>query len=142
MIPEPTPPVVEPTPTSPTKPPATYTTVLPSQGTLNYGHVIPYLVDTYKLKNSSGKSFSFSNITSSNILYTPFNIAASKSMIGENINPVGKVSCNTYLVLKGIASGWTVSYTGTPQGAYRAKATELGKVNNCKDGAFVTKSTL
>lgn len=89
----------------------TYTTVLPSQGTLNYGQVIPYLVDTYKLKNSAGKSFNFSNVSKSNILYTPFNIAASKSMIGETINPVSKVSCNTYLVLKGIALGRTVNYT-------------------------------
>ena len=124
------------------KPEPSYSTVLPAQGNLNYAQVIPYLVNTYKLKNTSGKSFNFNNITSSNILYSPFNTAASKSMIGETINPSSKVSCNTYLVLKGIASWWKVSYTGAPQAAYRAKALELGKVNNCKDGAFVTKSTL
>lgn len=128
--------------TSETTEESTYTTVLPSQGTLNYAQVIPYLVNTYSLKNTSGKSFTFTNITKSNILYAPFNTAASKSMIGETINPASKVSCNTYLVLKGMAAGWQVSYTGTPQPAYRAKAVALGQVNNCKDGAFVTKATL
>ena len=63
-------------------------------------------------------------------------------MIGENISPASKVSCNTYLVLKGMAAGWKVTYTGAPQAAYRAKAVDLGQVNNCKDGAFVTKATL
>lgn len=120
----------------------TYTTALPSQGTLNYSQVIPYLVEQYSLKNTSGKSYNFANVSRSNILYTPFNIAASKAMIGENINPITKVSCNTYLVLKGIAAGWSVSYTGTPQPAYRAKAVELWQVNGCTDGAFVTKATL
>lgn len=128
------------TPTSTTE--TTYTTVLPAQGNLNYAQVIPYLVNTYKLKNSSGKSYNFTNITKSNVLYAPFNIAASKAMIGEKINPASKVSCNTYLVLKGMAAGWDVNYTGTPQAAYRAKAGELNQVNGCKDGAFVTKTTL
>lgn len=116
--------------------------VLPSQGTLNYAQVIPYLVQQYKLTNSSGRSFNFANISKSNILYGPFAIAASKAMIGENINPMSKVSCNTYLVLKGMAAGWDVTYTGTPQPAYRKKAVELWMVSGCTDGAFVTKSTL
>ena len=131
--------------TQPEQKPATepkVTTVLPSQWTLNYAQVIPYLVDKYKLKNTSGKTFTFTNVSKSNVLYTPFNIAASKAMIGENISPASKVSCNTYLVLKGIAAWWKVSYTGAPQAAYRAKAVELWQTNGCKDGAFVTKATL
>lgn len=120
----------------------TYTTVLPAQGTLNYSQVIPYLVEKYNLKNTSGKTFTFTNVSKSNVLYAPFNTAATKAMIGEGINPISKVSCNTYLVLKGIAANWSVSYTGAPQAAYRAKANDLGQVNGCTDGAFVTKSTL
>lgn len=132
----------EATTTTPSQTETTYTTVLPAQGNLNYAQVIPYLVNTYKLTNTSGKSYNFTNITKSNVLYAPFNIAASKAMIGEKINPASKVSCNTYLVLKGMAAGWDVNYTGTPQAAYRAKAGELNQVNGCKDGAFVTKTTL
>ena len=128
------------TPETPTEP--NYTTVLPTQGTLNYSQVIPYLVEKYNLKNTSGKTFTFTNVSKSNVLYAPFNTAATKAMIGEGINPISKVSCNTYLVLKGIAANWSVSYTGAPQAAYRAKANDLGQVNGCTDGAFVTKATL
>jgi hypothetical protein len=31
-------------------------------------------------------------------------------MIGADINPASKVSCNTYMVLKGIAAWWKVEY--------------------------------
>lgn len=119
-----------------------YTTVLPDQGVLNYAQVIPYLIDTYNLTKRGANDFTFASIATNNVLYVPFNIAASYSMIGTTINPSGKVSCNTYLVLKGIAQDREVSYTWAPQGAYRQKALELGQVNGCEDGAFVTKATL
>lgn len=120
----------------------TITTVLPNKGTLNYAQVIPYLVSKYNLK-SGGKSTSFKNITSSNALYSAFNIAASKGMIGAEINPASKVSCNTYLVLKGIAAGWKVDYkAGDPFGPYRTTAFNKWEVNWCTAGAFVTKATL
>ena len=101
---------------------STVTTVLPSKGTLNYAQVIPYLVSTYNLKNN-GKSTTFTNITSTSALYSAFNIAANKGMIGVGINPASKMSCNTYLVMKGIAAGWKVEYkSGDPFGPYRAAA--------------------
>lgn len=42
-----------PTPEATPAPTPTYSTVIPSQGNLNYAQVIPYLVNTYKLKNTS-----------------------------------------------------------------------------------------
>lgn len=80
-----------------------YSTVLPAQGALTYAQVISYLVDHHKLKKVGSRTFNFTNIASSNVLYTPFAIAASHAMIGTDINPSTKVSCNTYMVLKGIA---------------------------------------
>jgi hypothetical protein len=121
---------------------STITTILPNKGTLSYAQIIPYLVSEYKLK-SSGKSVSFKNITSNNALYKSFSIAASKGMIGSDINPASKVSCNTYLVLKGIAAGWKVEYkAGDPFGPYRTAAFNKWQVNGCVAGAFVTKATL
>ena len=64
-------------------------------------------------------------------------------MIGADINPASKVSCNTYLVLKGIAAGWKVEYkAGDPFSAYRTAAFNKSEVNGCTAGAFVTKATL
>lgn len=121
---------------------STVTTILPNKGTLSYAQVIPYLVSQYKLK-STGKSISFRNITSSNALYSAFAIAASKGMVGADINPASKVSCNTYLVLKGLAAGWKVDYkAGDPFGPYRTAAFNKSEVNWCVSGAFVTKATL
>ena len=116
---------------------------LPAKGTLNYAQVIPYLVWTYNLKNTSNKNTTFTNISKSNDLYSVFNIAASKSMIGWDINPTSKLSCNTYMVLKGIAAGRKVEYSaGNPFSAYRKEAEKKWAVNGCTAGAFVTKATL
>lgn len=118
------------------------TTVLPTKGTLSYAQVIPYLVSKYNLKNN-GKSTNFTNISSTNSLYSTFNIAANKGMIWVNINPASKVSCNTYLVLKGIAGWWKVEYKSwDPFGPYRTAAYNKWEVNGCSAWAFVTKATL
>ena len=110
--------------------------------TLSYAQIIPYLVNTYKLSKIGSKTFTFTTIGQENSLYPSFAIAASHSMIWSTINPSTKPSCDTYLVLKGIAQQRKVDYTWAPQAAYRAKANELGQVNNCKAGNFVTKVTL
>ena len=121
---------------------STITTVLPSKWTLNYAQVIPYLVSKYSLK-SNGKSTSFTNVSSTNSLYSAFNIGAGRGMIGADINPASKVSCNTYMVLKGIAAWWKVDYkAGDPFWPYRTAAFNKGEVNWCTAGAFVTKATL
>ncbi len=121
---------------------STITTVLPNKWTLNYAQVIPYLVSKYNL-TSNGKSTSFTNVSSTNALYSAFNIAASRGMIGTDINPASKVSCNTYMVLKGIAAWWKVEYkAGDPFWPYRTAAFNKSEVNGCTAGAFVTKATL
>jgi hypothetical protein len=64
-------------------------------------------------------------------------------MIGADINPASKVSCNTYMVLKGIAAWWKVEYkTWDPFSSYRTAAFNKSEVNGCTAGAFVTKATL
>jgi hypothetical protein len=46
------------------------------------------------------------------------------------------------LVLKGIAAGRKVSYTGKPFAAYRAEAVSRWEENGCKSWTFVTSTTL
>lgn len=97
----------------------------------SYGSVIPYLVKTYNLKDTDKAYPKFTRVSVKNALYSSFATAYSKGMIGTSINPGTKVSCDTYLVLKGIAAGWKVSYTGKPFAAYRAEAESRGAVNGC-----------
>ncbi len=118
------------------------TASLPS-GLLTYADVIPYLVTTHNLTKAWSSNPTFTNISTTNSLYSPFAIAASRGMIGGNINPGSNVSCNTYLVLKGIAQWRQVTYpAGSPFAAYRAEAVRRWVVNGCADGQFVTKEKL
>lgn len=107
-----------------------------------YGSVIPYLVSHYSLTNTKKMYPKFTYISTKNDLYASFATAYSKAMIGTTINPATKVSCDTYLVLKGIAAGWKVSYTGSPFAAYRAEAEKQWAVNGCLSGKYVTEKTL
>ncbi len=117
------------------------TTDFPS-GYLSYRVIIPYLVQRYTLSPSSTKKTSFTYISKFDADYGAFNTAALKRMIGKKIKPQTKVSCDTYLVLKGIAANREVSYSGSPFAPYRAKAVSLGEENGCVSGGFVTKETL
>ena len=65
-----------------------------------YGAVIPYLVKTYNLKDTDKTNPKFTRVSVKNSLYSSFATAYSKGMIGTNIDPGTKVSCDTYLVLK------------------------------------------
>lgn len=108
----------------------------------SYGSIIPYLVKTYKLKDTDKANPKFTQISSRTTLYSAFATAYSKGMIGTTISPATKVSCDTYLVLKGIAAGRKVSYTGKPFAAYRAEAVSRWEENGCKSWTFVTSTTL
>ena len=109
---------------------------------LTYADVIPYLVKTYSVTMKGSKYPTLINISKSSALYSSFAKASSRGMIGKDINPTTTVSCKTYLVMKGIAAGWEVSYTWLPFDAYRAAAVSRGKVNGCDAGEYVRSTTL
>lgn len=110
---------------------------------LNYGQVIPYLVDHYNLTKNGSRAYNFSNMPAGSPLQNAFEVAASHAMIGTSTNPDSNPGCDTYLVLKWLAASWDVGpYTGTPQAAYRAHAETIDQVNGCLEGQFVTKLTL
>lgn len=103
----------------------------PNSTYMTYAQVIPHLVKTYELVDSDAKNPSLTRVSRTNELYPTFATAVSKGMIGKDVKPTTTVSCDTYLVLKGIALGWKVKYTGKPFAAYRAEAEARGKVNGC-----------
>jgi hypothetical protein len=75
-------------------------------------------------------------------LYPAFATAYTKGMIGKTISPGTTVSCDTYIVLKGIAANREVYYTGSPFAAYRAEAIRKKQLNGCVRGKFVTSKNL
>lgn len=78
---------------------------------MTYAQVIPYLVKTYKLTDTDNKNPILTRVSEKNSLYNSFAIAVSKGMIGKDIKPTTMVSCDTYLVLKGIAANREVAYS-------------------------------
>lgn len=118
------------------------TTTTSSTVDWTYASVIPYLVKTYSLKDTDKSNPVFQFVSAKSSLYTAFATAYSKTMIGKNVNPTTRVSCDTYLVLKWIAAGRKVTYKDSPFAAYRAEAEARSKVNGCEKDKYVTSKTL
>ncbi|MDR0860666.1 MAG: hypothetical protein LBO09_06970 [Candidatus Peribacteria bacterium] len=103
---------------------------------------IKHVIDTNTLPLSKKTDISFTSMSKSNADYTYFRTAYETRMIGKNTDPSKQISCDTYMVIKGIGEGRNVgSYTDVKL-AYWKKAEELGKLNGCKKGGWVTSATL
>ncbi|MDR0282031.1 MAG: hypothetical protein LBI53_01545 [Candidatus Peribacteria bacterium] len=63
-------------------------------------------------------------------------------MIGKATEANKQISCDTYIVIKGIGEGWNVGNYTDIKAAYRSKAEQLDKLNACKKGSYVTTATL
>lgn len=72
-------------------------------GQLSYRSVLNYLVRRNELTVLRNSPTRFDNVRMSDPDYQVFNIAAQRRMIGKNITPDANVSCQTYIVLKGLA---------------------------------------
>ena len=103
---------------------------------------IKYVIDTNAIPLSTKTDISFTTLSKSHTDYAYFKTAYEKRMIGKNTDPVKQISCETYMVIKGLGEGRSVgSYTDVKV-AYRRKAEELGKLNGCSKGGWVTTATL
>ncbi|MDR2541412.1 MAG: hypothetical protein LBD11_06770 [Candidatus Peribacteria bacterium] len=103
---------------------------------------IKHIIDTNDLPLSQKTDINFTTMSKSNADYKYFRTAYETKMIGKNTDPSKQISCDTYMVIKGIGEKWNVgSYTDVKL-AYRKKAEELGKLNGCKKGGWVTSTTL
>lgn len=68
--------------------------------------------------------------------------ALEKKMIGSTTNPDLIVSCDVYIVMKGIAEGWTIKKSDDVKADYWKIASAKDKLNGCKQGEKLTFSTL
>jgi hypothetical protein len=93
---------------------------------------IKHVIDTNHIPLSTKTDISFTTLSKSNTNYAYFKTAYEKRMIGKNTDPTKQISCDTYMVIKGIGEGRNVgSYTDV-KAAYWKKAEEVGKLNGCK----------
>lgn len=92
--------------------------------------VVKFLLkDTTLLKDTK---VSFKNISKTNVDYPYFRTAFEKKMIGTDIQPNQKPSCETFVVMKWLAEWWNVwTYSNIKQ-AYWQYASSNGKLPDCK----------
>lgn len=103
---------------------------------------VKHLIDTYHIPLSTSKSVKFTHIAKSHPDYPYMKTALEKKMIGSTTNPNLIVSCDVYVVMKGIAEGWTIKKTTEVKADYWKLASTKNKLNGCKQGEKLTFATL
>ena len=103
---------------------------------------IKHVIDQNNIPLSTKTNVTFSTMSTSNSNYSYFLTAYEKRMIGKNTEPNNQISCETYIVIKGIGAGRSVGNYSDIKDAYRKKAQELNQLNGCSKGGRVTTATL
>ena len=103
---------------------------------------IQYVLTQNRIPLSTKTDIAFNYVSKSHENYAYFKTAYEKRMIGKNTEPGKQISCETYIVIKGLAENRSVGSYSDIKAAYRKKATELEKLNGCTQGRFVTTATL
>jgi hypothetical protein len=93
---------------------------------------LKHVITANNIPLSTKTDLTFSNVSKSNENYTYYKTAYEKRMIGKNTDPFKQISCETYIVIKGLAENRTIGNYNDIKDAYRKKAEELGKLNGCK----------
>jgi hypothetical protein len=68
--------------------------------------------------------------------------ALEKRMIGTAVNPNDIISCDVYMVFKGLALNWAIEKTSNLKNDYRNVAENKGLLNGCEKGAKLTAANL
>jgi hypothetical protein len=93
---------------------------------------IIHVIDTNAIPLSATTDITFTSVSKTSNNYAYFKTAYEKRMIGKNTDPSKQISCETYMVIKGLGEERAVgSYTDV-KAAYWQKAQELEKLNGCR----------
>jgi hypothetical protein len=103
---------------------------------------IKHIIDTNQIPLSSKTDITFTSVSKTSSNYAYFRTAYEKRMIGKNTDPSKQISCETYMVIKGLGEGRSIGNYSDVKAAYWKKAEELGKLNGCKKGGRVDTNTL
>ena len=99
---------------------------------------IKHLIKENAIPLSSSKNVKFTYVAMSNEAYPYMKTALEKRMIGANTDPNMLISCDVYMVMKGLAKAWPVTLTADVKSNYWNAAVAHNALNGCKKGAKLT----
>lgn len=103
---------------------------------------IKHLVKAYNIPLSKSTSSKFTYVSKSSDMYPYMKTALEKKMIGTNTDPQMVVSCDVYMVMKGIAEGWGIAKSANLKENYWNVAESKWVLNGCTKWAKVTYANL
>lgn len=99
---------------------------------------IKYLIKDNAIPLSSSKNVKFTYVAMSNEDYPYMKTALEKRMIGATTDPNMLISCDVYMVMKGLARGRSSTNSVDVKTAYWNVAETKQALNGCKKGAKLT----
>ena len=111
-------------------------------GQVSYLSAIKHLIATYNIPLSKSKSSKFTYVDTTSPDYPYMKTALEKRMIGTAVNPNDIISCDVYMVFKGLALNWAIEKTSNLKNDYRNVAENKGLLNGCVKGAKLTAANL
>ena len=113
-----------------------------TNGQVSYLSAIKHLIATYNIPLSKSKSSKFTYVDTTSPDYPYMKTALEKRMIGTAVNPNDIISCDVYMVFKGLALNWAIEKTSNLKNDYRNVAENKGLLNGCEKGAKLTAANL
>ena len=113
-----------------------------ANGQVSYLSAIKHLIATYNIPLSKSKSSKFTYVDTTSPDYPYMKTALEKRMIGTAVNPNDIISCDVYMVFKGLALNWAIEKTANLKNDYRNVAENKGLLNGCVKGAKLTAANL
>ena len=113
-----------------------------TNGQVSYLSAIKHLIATYNIPLSKSKSSKFTYVDTTSPDYPYMKTALEKRMIGTAVNPNDIISCDVYMVFKGLALNWAIEKTSNLKNDYRNVAENKGLLNGCVKGAKLTTANL
>ena len=113
-----------------------------ANGQVSYLSAIKHLIATYNIPLSKSKSSKFTYVDQTSPDYPYMKTALEKRMIGTAVNPNDIISCDVYMVFKGLALNWAIEKTSNLKNDYRNVAENKGLLNGCVKGAKLTVANL
>ena len=113
-----------------------------ANGQVSYLSAIKHLIATYNIPLSKSKSSKFTYVDTTSPDYPYMKTALEKRMIGTAVNPNDIISCDIYMVFKGLALNWAIEKTSNLKNDYRNVAENKGLLNGCVKGAKLTAANL
>lgn len=103
---------------------------------------IKHLILEHNIPLSTSKTVKFSHVAMSSADYPYMKTALEKKMIWSTTNPNTLVSCDVYMVMKGLAQNRAIAKSADVKAAYRQAAKAKNQLNGCQQGAKLTTVSL